>query len=70
MVAIRSNDFGEAKINLAMTRLRLWGLTGARDEFLLLATVQNLKRLAKYTKPAPAPFEAGRKRATFNKTRQ
>jgi transposase len=37
--------FGEAKRNLAMTRLRLRGLTGARDEFLLTATVQNLKRL-------------------------
>ena len=39
--------FGEAKRNLAMTRLRLRGLSGAKDEFLLTATVQNLKRLAK-----------------------
>ena len=39
--------FGEAKRNLGMTRLRLRGLTGAKDEFLLLAAVQNLKRLAK-----------------------
>ena len=39
--------FGEAKRNLAMTRLRLRGLSGAKDEFLLIATVQNLKRLAK-----------------------
>jgi transposase len=37
--------FGEAKQNLALTRLRLRGLTGAKDEFLLTATVQNLKRL-------------------------
>ncbi len=37
--------FGEAKSHLSMTRLRLRGLTGARDEFLLTATVQNLKRL-------------------------
>ena len=37
--------FGEAKHHLSMTRLRLRGLTGARDEFLLTATVQNLKRL-------------------------
>jgi len=37
--------FGEAKSQLSMTRLRLRGLTGARDEFLLTATVQNLKRL-------------------------
>jgi hypothetical protein len=36
---------GEAKRHLAMTRLRLRGPTGARDEFLLTATVQNLKRL-------------------------
>ena len=39
--------FGEAKSHLSMTRLRLRGLTGARDEFLLTAAVQNLKRLAK-----------------------
>lgn len=38
--------FGEAKTSLSLTRLRLRGLTGARDEFLLTATVQNLKRLA------------------------
>ena len=34
--------FGEAKSILSMVRLRLRGLTGARDEFLLIATVQNL----------------------------
>ena len=39
--------FGEAKRNLAMDRLRLRGLAGAKDEFLMLAAVQNLKRLAK-----------------------
>jgi len=39
--------FGEVKRNLALTRLRLRGPTGARDEFLLVATVQNLKRLVK-----------------------
>lgn len=37
--------FGEAKRHLSMARLRLRGLTGARDEFLLTATVQNLRRL-------------------------
>ena len=41
--------FGEAKHILALTRLRLRGLSGARDEFLLTATVQNLKRLARNT---------------------
>jgi len=39
--------FGDVKRNLGLTRLRLRGLTGARDEFLLAATVQNLKRLTK-----------------------
>jgi len=48
--------FGEAKSNLAMSRLRLRGLTGAQDEFLLTATVQNLRRLAKVTvRPPPQP---------------
>ncbi len=34
--------FGEAKSILSMVRLRLRGLSGARDVFLLTATVQNL----------------------------
>ena len=51
--------FGEAKRNLAMTRLRLRGLSGAKDEFLLTATVQNLKRLAKLAAiPPPQPMNA------------
>jgi transposase len=51
--------FGEAKHILAMTRLRLRGLTGARDEFLLIATVQNLKRLAQHSFiPPPRPATA------------
>ena len=37
--------FIEAKYILALTRLRLRRLTGARDEFLPTATVQILKRL-------------------------
>ena len=45
--------FGEAKHILALTRLRLRGLAGARDEFLLTATVQNLKRLANHTTSMP-----------------
>ena len=46
--------FGEVKHNLGLTRLRLRGLSGARDEFHLAATVQNLKRLAKHAwKPPP-----------------
>ncbi len=51
--------FGEAKSILSMVRLRLRGLTGARDEFLLTATVQNLKRLANRTaRPPPQPMMA------------
>jgi len=51
--------FGDLKRNLALTRLRLRGLSGARDEFLLAATVQNLKRLAKRAAiPPPAPMAA------------
>ena len=51
--------FGEAKHILSMVRLRLRGPTGARDEFLLTATVQNLKRLAKHiTRPPPQPLRA------------
>jgi hypothetical protein len=51
--------FGEAKRNLALTRLRLRGPTGAKDEFLLTATVQNLRRLAKLASiPPPRPMAA------------
>jgi hypothetical protein len=40
--------FAHMKRILKMDRLRLRGLTGARDEFLLTATAQNLRRMAKY----------------------
>jgi transposase len=51
--------FGEAKNILSMVRLRLRGLSGARDEFLLTATVQNLKRLANHAaRPPPRPMMA------------
>ncbi len=39
--------FAHLKRNLGFTRLRLRGLRGANDEFLLAASAQNLKRLAK-----------------------
>jgi len=57
--------FGEVKHTLALTRLRLRGLSGARDEFLLTATVQNLRRLgatprARSTGPAVSPNVATR----------
>jgi transposase len=51
--------FGEAKQIHSLVRLRLRGLSGARDEFLLTATVQNLKRLAGHaTWPRPQPLTA------------
>jgi transposase len=39
--------FAHLKRILKLDRLRLRGLTGAHDEFLLAATVQNLRRMAK-----------------------
>ena len=50
--------FAETKVTLGLTRLRLRGLTGADDEFLLAAIVQNLKRLAKALRPT-VPGMAG-----------
>lgn len=45
--------FGHMKRILKMNRLRLRGLTGAKDEFLLTATAQNLRRMAKYLGTGP-----------------
>ncbi len=51
--------FAHLKRNLRFERLRLRGLSGASDEFLLAATVQNLRRLAKLTAiPPPRPVAA------------
>ena len=44
--------FAHLKRHLGFRRLRLRGLTGASDEFLLAATAQNLRRLARNL-PAP-----------------
>jgi len=42
-----------------MAKLRLRGLAGARDEFLLTATARNLKRLTRHsTIPPPKPSAA------------
>jgi len=50
---------GDAKRYLGLTWLRLRGLTGARDEFLLTTTVQNLRRLAELAAiPPPIPVAA------------
>ncbi|WP_284201091.1 transposase, partial [Sinorhizobium fredii] len=43
--------FAHLKRILRMARLRLRGPCGARDEFLLAATAQNLRRLAKLRPP-------------------
>lgn len=47
--------FAHLKRHLGFERLRLRGLSGARDEFLLAATVQNLRRLAKMVRRPPPP---------------
>ena len=49
--------FAHLKRILRLDRLRLRGPCGARDEFLLAATAQNLRKLAKLI-PAPAPIMA------------
>ena len=46
--------FGDAPQLLALTRIRLRALLGAKDEFLLASTVQNLKRLVKLAATPPA----------------
>jgi transposase len=46
--------FAHLKRILKLGRLRLRGPTGARDEFLLAATAQNLRKLAKL-RPEPPP---------------
>jgi len=38
--------FAHLKRILKLDRLRLRGLSGARDEFLIAATAQNLRRMA------------------------
>ena len=50
--------FAHMKRILRLDRLRLRGLGGARDEVLLTATAQNLRRLAKLLCRAPSPLGA------------
>jgi transposase len=51
--------FAHLKRILRLDRLRLRGLSGARDEFLMAATVQNLRRMAKWLIPkAPEMAQA------------
>jgi len=44
--------FAHLKRILKLDRLRLRGLSGAHDEFLLAATAQNLRRMSKWLMPA------------------
>jgi Transposase DDE domain len=53
--------FAHLKRHLGFRRLRLRGITGATDEFLLAATVQNLRKLVRflaYRPPTPASYPA------------
>jgi Transposase DDE domain len=53
--------FAHLKRNLSLRRLLLRGITGAKDDFLLAATVQNLRKLARflaYRPPTPAACPA------------
>ena len=50
--------FAHLKRILKLDRLRLRGPNGARDEFHLAATAQNLRKLAKLM-PMPMPMPAG-----------
>jgi hypothetical protein len=47
--------FAHLKRNLNFRRLRLRGITGARDECTLAATAQNLRKLAKLIRFTPPP---------------
>jgi len=51
--------FAHMKRILKMDRLRLRGLTGANDEFLLTATAQNLRRMAQWLGTDPPEMLAG-----------
>jgi len=51
--------FAHLKRTLNFRRLRLRGITGARDEFLLVAIAQNLKKLVRHMTTAPPIINAG-----------
>lgn len=50
--------FAHLKRILKLDRLRLRGLSGAQDEFLLAATAQNLRRMAKRLAPSNGSLNA------------
>ena len=49
--------FAHLKRIMNLDRLRLRGLSGAKDEFLMAATAQNLRRMAKWLAPATTKEE-------------
>ncbi len=51
--------FAHLKRILKMGRLRLRGPCGAQDEFLLAATAQNLRKLAKLITPSEPQMTQG-----------
>jgi len=51
--------FGHMKRILKLTRLRLRGITGAHDEFLMAATTQNLRRMAMWLSTGPPGHSIG-----------
>jgi hypothetical protein len=52
--------FAHLKPILKPDRLRLRGRSGAQDEFLLAATAQNLRRMAKWLVPKAPNLEFAR----------
>ncbi len=50
--------FAHLKRNLKLDRLRLRGPNGAKDEFLLAATVQNLRKMDKLIQLLVEPLPA------------
>ena len=62
--------FAHLKRILRLDRLRLRGPNGARDEFLLAATAQNLRKLAKLIPMPPQAGLSGRPRAPIVATPQ
>jgi hypothetical protein len=48
--------FTHLKRILKLDRLRLRGISGARDEFLMAAAAQNLRRMARWLMPHAQPL--------------
>ena len=50
-------EFGHMKTILRFVRLRLRGLKSANDEFLIVATAQNLRKMARLCAQPPPRFQ-------------